>query len=118
MRETKTESSIDCMIPVLFDAGIPQYFQQKSIKQLYRYLLVQSTKTFVYIMIDLLNYTPLCKNMLQMTKSNARPDESAPEEPSFSTLRTPNKLITGAQPKAGTGHKMQTVSVVFSTLHC
>ena len=25
-------------------------------------------------------------------------------------------LITGAQPKAGTGHKMQTVSVVFSTL--
>ena len=27
-------------------------------------------------------------------------------------------IITGAQPKAGTGHKMQTVSVVFSTLHC
>ena len=27
-------------------------------------------------------------------------------------------LFTGAQPKAGTGHKMQTVSVVFSTLHC
>ena len=27
-------------------------------------------------------------------------------------------LITGAQPKAGTGHKMQSVSVVFSTLHC
>ena len=27
-------------------------------------------------------------------------------------------FITGAQPKAGTGHKMQTVSVVFSTLHC
>jgi len=27
-------------------------------------------------------------------------------------------LITGAQPKAGTGLKMQTVSVVFSTLHC
>ena len=24
-------------------------------------------------------------------------------------------IITGAQPKAGTGHKMQTVSVVFST---
>ena len=23
-----------------------------------------------------------------------------------------------AQPKAGTGHKMQTVSVFFSTLHC
>ena len=28
------------------------------------------------------------------------------------------KLITGAQPKAGTGHKMQSISVVFSTLHC
>ena len=27
-------------------------------------------------------------------------------------------LITGAQPKAGTGHKMQSLSVVFSTLHC
>ena len=27
-------------------------------------------------------------------------------------------IITGAQPKAGTGHKVQTVSVVFSTLHC
>ena len=27
-------------------------------------------------------------------------------------------IITGAQPKAGTGLKMQTVSVVFSTLHC
>ena len=27
-------------------------------------------------------------------------------------------LITGAQPKAGTGHKMQSISVVFSTLHC
>ena len=27
------------------------------------------------------------------------------------------QIITGAQPKAGTGHKMQTVSVVFSTLH-
>jgi len=27
-------------------------------------------------------------------------------------------LITGVQPKAGTGLKMQTVSVVFSTLHC
>ena len=27
-------------------------------------------------------------------------------------------IFTGAQPKAGTGHKMQTVSVVFSTLHC
>ena len=26
-------------------------------------------------------------------------------------------IITVAQPKAGTGHKMQTVSVVFSTLH-
>lgn len=50
------------MIPVLFDAGIP--LKQKSIKQLYRYLLVQSTKTFVYIMIDQLNYTPL----LQITK--------------------------------------------------
>ena len=27
-------------------------------------------------------------------------------------------VITGAQPKAGTGLKMQTVSVFFSTLHC
>ena len=27
-------------------------------------------------------------------------------------------LFTGVQPKADTGHKMQTVSVVFSTLHC
>ena len=27
-------------------------------------------------------------------------------------------FITGAQPKAGTGHKMQSISVVFSTLHC
>ena len=26
--------------------------------------------------------------------------------------------ITGAQPKAGTGHKMQSISVVFSMLHC
>ena len=26
-------------------------------------------------------------------------------------------VFTGAQPKAGTGHKMQTVSAVFSTLH-
>ena len=36
-------------------------------------------------------------------------------------IKRPNKvdyIITGAQPKAGTGHKMQTVSVVFSTLHC
>ena len=47
-------------------------------------------------MIDQLNYIPLCKNMLQMTKSNARPDESVPEEPPSSTLRTPYKLI-GAQ---------------------
>ena len=28
------------------------------------------------------------------------------------------EVITGAQRKAGTGHKMQTLSVVFSTLHC
>ena len=27
-------------------------------------------------------------------------------------------LITGAQPKARTGHKMHTVSAVFSTLYC
>ena len=27
-------------------------------------------------------------------------------------------LITGAQPKAGTGHEMQSVPIVFSTLHC
>ena len=27
-------------------------------------------------------------------------------------------VITGAQPKAGTGHKIQSISVVFSTLHC
>jgi len=27
-------------------------------------------------------------------------------------------FINGAQPKAGTGYKMQTVSVVFLTLHC
>ena len=27
-------------------------------------------------------------------------------------------LFTGAQPKAGTSHKMQSVSVVFSMLHC
>ena len=27
-------------------------------------------------------------------------------------------LITAAQPKAGTGYKMQSISVVFSTLHC
>ena len=48
-------------------------------------------------MIDQLNYIPLCKNMLQITKSNARPDESVPEEPSFfdtpdtrQTYRGPN----------------------------
>ena len=29
-----------------------------------------------------------------------------------------DKIITGAQPKVGTGLKMQTLSVVFSTLHC
>ena len=28
------------------------------------------------------------------------------------------EVITGAQPKAGTGHKMQSISVFFSTLHC
>ena len=28
------------------------------------------------------------------------------------------RVITGAQPKAGTGHKMQSISVVVSTLHC
>ena len=33
-------------------------------------------------------------------------------------LAAKESLITGAQPKAGTGLKMQTVSVVFSTLHC
>ena len=33
-------------------------------------------------------------------------------------LENYSSFITGAQPKAGTGHKMQTVSVVFSTLHC
>ena len=27
-------------------------------------------------------------------------------------------FFTGAQPKASTGHKMQSISVVFSTLHC
>ena len=27
-------------------------------------------------------------------------------------------IFTGAQPKAGTGHKMQSLSVVFSMLHC
>ena len=27
-------------------------------------------------------------------------------------------VITGTQPKAGTGHKMQSISVFFSTLHC
>ena len=27
-------------------------------------------------------------------------------------------IFTGAQPKAGTGHKIQSISVVFSTLHC
>ena len=27
-------------------------------------------------------------------------------------------IFTGAQPKAATGHKMQSISVVFSTLHC
>ena len=27
-------------------------------------------------------------------------------------------FFSGAQPKAGTGHKMQSISVVFSTLHC
>ena len=29
-----------------------------------------------------------------------------------------NPVIAGAQLQAGTGFKMQTVSVVFSTLHC
>ena len=29
-----------------------------------------------------------------------------------------DSFITGAQPKAGTGQKMQSVPVVFSTLHC
>ena len=33
----------------------------------------------------------------------------------FEDLET---FFTGAQPKAGTGHKMQSISVVFSTLHC
>ena len=28
------------------------------------------------------------------------------------------RFITGAQPKAGTGHKMQSISVIFSMLHC
>ena len=30
----------------------------------------------------------------------------------------PEAVFTGAQPQAGTGHKMQSISVVFSTLHC
>ena len=34
------------------------------------------------------------------------------------TLRYYLDFITGAQPKAGTGHKKQSISVVFSTLHC
>ena len=34
-RETAAHTSIDCMIPVSCNAGIPQYFQQKSIMQLY-----------------------------------------------------------------------------------
>ena len=78
------------MIPILWDARIPQYFQQKSIMQLYWYFPLEST--FVYIMIDQLNYIPLCKNMLQITKSNARPDESVPEEPPF--LDTPDTRRT------------------------
>ena len=36
----------------------------------------------------------------------------------FPTYLPPWSFITGAQPKAGTGLKMQTVSVFFSTLHC
>ena len=31
--------------------------------------------------------------MLKITKSNAHPDQSVPEEPPFSALRTPYKLI-------------------------
>ena len=35
------------------------------------------------------------------------------------TQPIPNStIITGAKPKAGTSHKMQMVSVLFSMLHC
>ena len=36
----------------------------------------------------------------------------------FLVLSVDRQFITGAQLKAGTGHKMQSISVVFSTLHC
>ena len=39
-------------------------------------------------------------------------------EVDFSKTIAKPRIITGAQPKAGTGHKMQSISVVFSTLHC
>ena len=34
------------------------------------------------------------------------------------TISCDKYLFTGAQPKAGSGYKMQTVSIVFSMLHC
>ena len=49
-----------------------------------------------------------------MTKSG----DSREERDTGQLLTRLGIFFTGAQPKAGTGHKMQTVSVVFSTLHC
>ena len=41
----------------------------------------------------LIELPPLCKNMLKITKSNARPGRSVSEEPPLVTLRTSDKLI-------------------------
>ena len=41
----------------------------------------------------LIELPPFCKNMLKITKSNARPGRSVSEEPPLVTLRTSDKLI-------------------------
>ena len=51
-------------------------------------------------------------------KTHAHFRRQASDTQLLSNFSHSEAAITGAQPKAGTGHKMQTVSVVFSTLHC
>ena len=68
----------------------------------------------IWLLLDIINRKDLCKFSTlihRVITGNPLP---------FLTFEQKDQItfITGAQPKAGTGHKMQTVSVVFSTLRC
>ena len=72
----------------------------------------------LYVFSICFNFSLPGKCLEANEKNVTKSGDSREERDTGQLLTRLGIFFTGSQPKAGTGHEMQRVSVVFSTLHC